>query len=463
MSSRPFLDYHRTVRWLDSLSDLVQHDHRDYPAGKGRPFVIGLRRMENLLDSMGLSFDGLEVVHVGGTSGKGSVCAMLASIFREAPKAGPTGAFFSPHVTTLLERIWMDGRMLQASRLVELVQTLKPILLQAHREGPFGIPSYFEATLGLALLCFYEEGCRRAILEVGLGGRLDATNVFPRSAITVITNIGLDHTDILGKTEKEVAKEKAGIIKPGGLILTGVKEGPARKVIEATCASRGARLLSLSEGVVLEETTASGTRFHLEACGLEPMRGLELKMGGAHQVQNGALAAAAAQLLGLPASAIRRGLLEARLPGRMECVQETPRVILDGAHNLDKASALREALDLFSPRRRYLVLGVLGDKDVEGIAKVLAPGSAGVFVTHPTSPPRPSCPPERLAQLCAKFAPVAGVFLDPFDALDAALNEARQEDLVCVTGSLFLVGELREHWHPLEEILAARSLYPHGA
>jgi dihydrofolate synthase/folylpolyglutamate synthase len=423
--------------------------------------------MANFLDSLGLPLEGLEIIHVGGTSGKGSVCAMLASIFREAlkrnPKEGHTGAFFSPHVTTLLERIWMDGRMVQAPRLLELIKSLKPLLLRAHLEGPFGIPSYFETTLALALLYFTEEGCRRAILEVGLGGKLDATNVFPKAAITIITNIGLDHTDVLGKTEVEIAKEKAGIIKPGGLVLTGVKEGPAREVIEAACAEQGARLLCVAEGVTLKQTNAVGTRFHLEAPGLEPMRGLEVGMVGAHQAQNGALAAAAAQLLGLPDLAICQGLRKARLPGRLECVQSAPTVILDGAHNLDKASALRSALDLFPSGRRHLVLGILADKDIEGIASVLVPGSAGVFVTRPTTSPRPPCPPERLARVCAKFGPVAGTFLDPFDALGAALTSAREEDLVCVTGSLFLVGELRENWHPLEEILSTGSLYPREA
>ncbi|MFQ5912517.1 MAG: bifunctional folylpolyglutamate synthase/dihydrofolate synthase [Nitrospinota bacterium] len=465
-------DYHRTVRWLESLVDLPIYDHRDYPAVKGEPFVLGLRRMVDFLDALEIPRQDtrdLEITHVAGTSGKGSVCAFLAAILHEEEKTkeAPTGvgAFFSPHVTTLTERAWANGKLIPPADLVRIVEDIKPVLREMFLGGRYGIPSYFEITMALALLHFRARECGRVILEVGLGGAYDATNVFPKTALSIITTVGLDHTDILGNTAERIAAEKAGIVKPGGLVLSGVQEISARRVIERICREKNARLIALSDAARLRTVLPEGCVFDFQPgpdSGLTPMEELETRMPGRHQAHNASLAAAAAQVLGVHEPAIRRGLKKARLPARVEVVGLSPAVVLDGAHNPDKARALLDTLDLIPASRRFFVLGVLGDKDVSSLCQVLLPKSAGVFVTRPAHPPRPAFSPKALAEAASRFAPVKAVFLDPFDAVEAALDEAGENDLVCVAGSLFLAGEVRDRWYPLASVLAEETSFPHA-
>ncbi len=468
-------DYHRTAGWLESLIDLPIYDHRDFPAEKGQSFVLGLRRFVDFLGALDISIeggDGPEITHVAGTSGKGSVSAFLAAVLFEEEKTRSrprgVGAFFSPHVSSLTERTWSDGKLIDPAGLDRIVERMKPHIQRAYLEGKYGIPSYFEITLALALLHFRARAAGRVILEVGLGGTYDATNVFAKTALSIITKIGLDHTDILGSTIEQIAAEKAGIVKPGGLVLSGVQTPRAQRVIREVCAERKARLISLNDTPLgaaagLRETRPDGSVFDFlpdPVTSLTSIRNLEIRIPGSHQVQNACLAAAAAQLHGVGEEAIRRGLAKTRLPARVEVVGDAPTVVLDGAHNPDKARALRNALDLAPASGRFFVLGVLGDKDVDGLCEVLLPESAGVFVTRPSRPPRPACDPKRLAEAASRFSPVRGVFLNPFDAVEAALNAAGEDDLVCVTGSLFLAGEVRERWRPLRDILREGTSFP---
>lgn len=470
IAGRTIRDFHHTVRWLDSLVDLPIYDHRDYPAVRGEPFVLGLRRMVDFLDALEIPWrekGSFEIAHVAGTSGKGSVSAYLAAILHEEEKEKENpkgaGAFFSPHVSSLTERAWANGRLICPAELTRIVEEMKPTLHRMFLEGRYGIPSYFEITLALALLHFRQKGCRRIVLEVGLGGTYDATNAFPATDLSILTHIALDHTDILGNTVERIAAEKAGIVKPGGLVLSGVQDPSAQRVIRSACAEKGARLIDLGDAARPRASGTEGSVFDLKPApetGLAPVEGLEVRMLGPHQARNAALAAAAAQLLGVKEEAIRRGLKKARLPARVEVAGRSPAVVLDGAHNPDKAKALRETLDLLHPGPRRFVLGVLGDKDVKGLCEVLLPGSAGVYVTRPARPPRPACPPKTLAETASRLAPVKGVFLDPFDAVQAALDDAGEDGLVCVAGSLFLAGEVRERWYPLRDVLAEGTSFP---
>lgn len=468
-------DYHRAVRWLESLIGLPIYDHRDFPAEKGQPFVLGLRRFADFLEALDISIKNIgdmEIIHVAGTSGKGSVSAYLASILHEEDRKTydprGVGAFFSPHVTSLTERIWVNGRLIEPADVVRIVGGLKPHLHQAYLEGRYGIPSFFEITLALALLQFRAAKCRRIVLEVGLGGTHDATNVFQDVALSIITKIGLDHTDVLGNTVDQIAAEKAGIVKPGGLVLSGVQVPSAQQVIQKVCREQKARLISLNDtplgaASALREWDGNGSLFDFQpdpVTGLRSVRSLENRMAGSHQVQNACLAAAAAQLLGVSEEAIRSGIRNTRLPARAEVIAGEPTVVLDGAHNPDKARALQNVLDLQSDGRRLFILGVLGDKDAEALCDALLPDSAGVFVTRPTNPPRPACALPRLAEIAGHYAPVRGVFLDPDDAVEAALREARSDDWVCVTGSLFLAGEVRGRWHPVPDILGEGTSFP---
>ena len=278
----------------------------------------------------------------------------------------------------------------------------------------------------------------------------------------------MDHTDILGNTIEEIASEKSGIIKPGGLVLSGVQIPSAQHVIQEVCKKQKARLISLNDtplgaASALRKWDRSGSTFDFlpdPVTGLRSIRGLENRMAGSHQVQNACLAAAAAQLLRISEGAIRSGIQKTRLPARSEVIPGEPTVVLDGAHNPDKARALQNVLNLQSDGRLFFVLGILGDKDAETLCEALLPGSAGVFVTRPTNPPRPACLLPHLAEIARHHAPVQGIFLDPIDALIAALREAHPQDWICVTGSLFLAGEVRARWYPLAHILTEKTSFP---
>lgn len=474
-STKSITDYHRATRWLESLIGLPIYDHRDFPSEKGEPFILGLRRFVDFLETLEIPIKDtkdLELIHVAGTSGKGSVSAYLASILHEEErgKENPrgVGAFFSPHVTSLTERMWVKGMLIDHRELIGIIDDIKSHLHHAYLKGRYGIPSFFEITLALALLQFRAAKCRRIVLEVGLGGTYDATNVFQDTTLSIITKIGLDHTDILGNTIEQIASEKSGIVKPSGLVLSGVQVPSAQRVIQTVCKEQKARLISLNDtplgaASALRKWDMSGSLFDFlpdPVTGLRSIRGLENRMAGSHQVQNACLAAAAAQLLGASEEAIRCGIQKTRLPARSEVIPGEPTVVLDGAHNPDKARALQNVLNLQSEGKLFFILGILGDKDAEALCQVLLPGSAGVFATRPTNPPRPACLLPRLAEIVRHHAPIRGIFLDPMDALKVALREAHPQDWICVTGSLFLAGEVRARWYPSANILTERTSFP---
>ena len=428
-------------------------------------FLFGLRRfgwrpglatVERLLALVGDPQEGLPCVHVGGSNGKGSTAAMLDAMCRAAGRR--TGLYSSPHLLSFTERIRVDGASIGEAEIVALTEHLETIA-SAHfapetTEPPDGClphPTFFELTTVMAFLHFRQQAVDAAIIEVGLGGRLDATNVI-RPRVAAITNIALEHQEYLGSTPATIAREKAGIIKTGVPVMTGAR-GEALKVIGETAARLGAPLTVVPESYhwTVRASGFAGQTFDLRGPRRE-YEGLRIPLAGRHQVENAVLAVAVAETLdkqGIPLdeTAIRRGLTEVEWPGRLQVVREHPRIVLDGAHN----PAGTEALAAFLTEHRValgrlvLVFGVLQDKDWKAMLGRLAPLADEIILTRP--PTARAADPAELLPIARRFARAAAV-LDPAEALQVARAAARAEDTILVTGSLYTVAAVLQILRP---------------
>ena len=394
----------------------------------------GLDRMERILAALGDPHRDYPVLHVAGTNGKGSVARIWAEALTAAGHS--TGLYTSPHLVSFRERILIDGRPLPDELLIEWARDLRPLLV---REAP----SFFEAATALALLAFSRAGVQAAVVEVGMGGRLDATNVV-RPAVAAVTSLGLDHTGMLGDSLEEIAREKAGIFKPGLPVFTTVEHAGAIAVLEAEAAEREARL---------HRVRVPGGRIRIEGVGLElatrrwgPLT-LESPMTGRHQIENLVLAVRALEALPprlpLSARAVQRGVRRARVPGRFQVERHEARMwILDIAHNVSGARALRETLEAVAvPRPRAAIVGILEDKPWEAILRELVPAVDHVILTVPRSaPPSRRWNPEDALPLLHPDVSVS-VRHDPRAAIEEARTAVPSTGSVIVTGSTHTVGE----------------------
>ncbi|MEK6709281.1 MAG: cyanophycin synthetase [Nitrospinota bacterium] len=452
--------FRRLEVFLGALAALPKKSWRPRVDDRGiRVEGPGLRRVDALLERLGVPSPGRKIVHVVGTSGKGSTLLMMAEAFDAA--GVKAAAFFSPHLTSLAERFWIRGRYIDPILAGRCGARLAQAAGEMAKDAVLGPPSYFEATLGVFLLAARQADCEVVLLEAGLGGTYDATHAVTPAVLDVVTSIGLDHTDLLGRTVARIARDKAGIITPGGRVLSGARHVSARWELARVARARGAALFSPPEVRGLS-WDAGGCRFDLCFADGERWEGMRTRMCGAHQALNAAIAAGACRLLDLREEAVRAGAWAARLPCRLEAMPGQPSVILDGAHNRDKARALAEAMDRWPARRRLFVLGAVGDKDYRGMARVLAPAGHRFFVTLPPGGvPRPGLPPGKFRQaLVRSGARSVEVMLEPWSAFDAALSEAGVEDVVVVAGSLYLAGELRRRWVPESRILETGRAFP---
>ncbi|HEX6799454.1 MAG TPA: folylpolyglutamate synthase/dihydrofolate synthase family protein [Ktedonobacterales bacterium] len=419
-----------------------------------------LRRERELLAALGNPQRAYGVSHIAGTKGKGSTSALLASILQAAGLR--TGLYTSPDLHTFRERMRVDGELIAP----EEVACLVPRIAAALETLDPALGSYitWEVATALALLYFREAGARHAVVEVGLGGRLDATNVVEPLA-TAITSISYDHMTVLGNTLAEIAGEKAGIIKPGVPVITSAQAPEALGVIARVAAERGAPLVRVGpEGSGAEYIYRAGP-YDAERQALDVVtpsgayEGLELALLGVHQLENATAAVALAETLraaGLPIGeqAIRAGLASARWPARMQVVARAPWIVVDGAHNADSFAKLFAGLRRHFPfGRLLLVLGLMSDKDIPGIAREIAAAGADHVYAAAWGNPRAATPETVAEQLrvAAQGAPVEGARHAPLqaittyasvgEALSAARAEAQPDDLICVTGSVAFAGE----------------------
>ena len=425
------MNWEEALAWLESLGQFGS-----------RP---GLERINQVLDNLGRPEKGLSIIHVAGTNGKGSVATFISSVLTAAGYS--TGLYTSPHLVQYQERFLTDGVEAAEHELALYFTQVREVVDRLQAESGL-ILTEFEVLTVVAFLYFAARRVDYLVLEVGLGGRLDATNVVvPKLA--VITRIGIDHMAVLGNTLAAIAGEKAGIIKPKVPVVMGAQEAEAEAAIRAAADRNQAVLYATEDSVFVhpKEHNLSGQRFTLKVADrLYP--DLWIKLLGPHQLENAATAACAWRVLaeqgaGISEAAFRQGLAAARWPARFEVVKTKPLTIIDGAHNLSGAEALARTVEQYLPAGRLLlVVGVLADKDVNGILRVFASFASKAVVTRPDSP-RAAAPKDVAAQLRLLGVDTL-VEPDIGRAVDKALTLAGPKDTVLVCGSLYLAGKARE-------------------
>ncbi|HXO88670.1 MAG TPA: folylpolyglutamate synthase/dihydrofolate synthase family protein [Candidatus Acidoferrales bacterium] len=412
---------------------------------------FGLSNIAALAEALGNPHLTIPCVHVAGTNGKGSTAAMLESILRTAGRR--TGLYTSPHLERINERVRIDGQDISdekfAAAWTRVHSTIEGLLADGKLEAH---PTYFECVTALAFVAFAEARVQFAIYEVGLGGRLDSTNIV-QPEVAVITSIDFDHENFLGHSITEIAGEKAGIIKPGVPVVTSAERPEARTVIAQRASQMNAPLVEIDAAWKVEIKGASNGCYRAIASstGSSTKLAIEPPLAGRFQVRNALAAATAAELVNersfaISTEVIERGIRAARWPGRLERLAERPSVYLDGTHNPSGAKELLQFWkDNFAGRRIFLVYGAVRDKAVDEIAGVLFPAADSVILTEPLQPRAISAP--LLAEMTAHLARKSSVVRNPTEALERAIAMAGPEDAVFATGSLYLVGDLRAYWH----------------
>ncbi|MDD5172331.1 MAG: bifunctional folylpolyglutamate synthase/dihydrofolate synthase [Candidatus ainarchaeum sp.] len=423
---------------------------------------LGLERIAKLLDALGRPQDSFRTIIVGGTSGKGSTVAMISSVLTEAGYR--TGRYTSPHLASITERICIDGKKISEkdfARMITVVREAVDRMAKTERErtsggvgGVFDHPTFFEVMTAAAFCYFKEKKIDFAVLEVGLGGRLDATNTTndANTLVSVITNISLEHTAILGDTVEKIAYEKAGIIRDGGLVVTAARN-EALGVFERTCSERNARLLVIGKGITFNRVDAGtdGQIFDADFAG-KRYEHLHVPLLGRHQLENAACVIGAIEALRLRGvriddQAIMNGLKKTRWPGRMEVVQKKPLVILDGAKDAGAMGRLRETIEEdVEYQKMILVIGMSSDKNIAGMVDAIAPLADKAIITAHKVAGR-AADMQIIAGRMEKHSMEHMMVPDVKDAVKKALSLAGKDDLVLVTGSLFTVAEARELWH----------------
>jgi len=405
--------------------------------------TLDLLRFRDFLASLGNPQESFPSVLIAGTKGKGSTAAILASCLQA--QGHRVGLYTSPHLSSFTERIRMNHRPIPEQAFADLIEEIRPKL---HTQGETNFRTVFEILTAMAFLYFQRQKADFAVLEVGMGGRLDSTNVV-NPLVSVITSLSFDHTETLGNTLFKIAAEKAGIIKRGSLVANAPQRSAAQKVIERAVREHHGILLQVGREVRYKRLPLVGNyeRFHLEGS-FGSLQGLRLPLFGEHQVVNAATAYAAVlglrmQGIEIGDKAVRQGFAFVEWPGRFEVVSKRPYVVLDGAHNEDSARRLaRTVKERFPGKRVVLLVGISSNKNIPGILKALTP-SAGVLLATRFDNPR-SAAPEAIAQAIGKSDKDVRLAQSTVEAWDLARSLSGKEDVILITGSLYLVGEMRD-------------------
>lgn len=435
------MTYQEALDWLYSFIDYgVKRSYRYSPE------VFDLTRVKALLVSLGDPQDHFPSIHVAGTKGKGSTGAMIESCLRAAGYT--TGLYSSPHLIHFTERMRVNGEPIPEAELVTLVERLKP-----HVDAIPEISTY-ELTSALAFMCFADRPVDCAVIEVGLGGRLDATNVI-NPLVSVITSLSYDHTHLLGESLSEIAAEKAGIVKPDTPVVLAPQQLEAEHVVRGIARELNAPVVQVNRDwhYAARARDLDQQTFHVWRAGDEGSQvELNIPLLGHHQVQNGTVAFVAVQTAserGLPIELehIKQGLVSAEWPGRFQILRHDPSIVLDSAHNRDSALKLRIALDDYFPGQPVImVFGASSDKDTRGMFLELAPRISRVILTQADHPR--SEDPDTLAKLVRAFGFEAEVEVPIAAAMQRATEAATSEHVVLATGSLFVIGSALAAWDP---------------
>lgn len=398
---------------------------------------LGLERIIELMSRLGNPQDHLKFVHIAGTNGKGSCSAMLASVLKSA--GYKTGLYTSPYIYRFNERMQINGKEIDNDILAELISEIQPIADRMEEH-----PLVFEMVTAAALLWFEREHCDIVVLEVGLGGRLDATNVISSPEAAVIMNIGLDHTQQLGKTVAEIAAEKGGIIKEKSSVILYQQNDEAENVIEDLCRKKNADLYKADFSAIEPEfDSLDGQSFTYKG------NSYAIPLLGAHQRRNAATAIEAVDVLrkkgwNIDQTSLEYGLYSVYWPARFELLMDDPYFVLDGGHNPQCAGTVVQNLaDYFPGTKHIMLVGVLADKDYETLFSVLNLASDEFICITPDSPR--ALPAEKLAEFLQRFGKPVSVCDNIEDAVFLAIDKAREEEgVVCAVGSLYMAGKIRE-------------------
>ena len=435
--------YSRTLREIFA--------HVDYSRNRQHPYnaeTYNLDRMRELVRRMGDPQNAFPSLHIAGSKGKGSTSAMATAILQAAGYR--TGLYTSPHLHTFRERLRIDGALITRQRLIDLWEQARPVVKSLPGTTTFEI-----ITL-LAFMHFAGPPVDWAVLEVGLGGRLDATNVITPSACA-ITALSLEHTDLLGDNIADIAAEKAGIIKPGAPVVTGPQPPEAMAVIRQTARKVGVPLICVGEDWRWKIREQSPDGLRLDIYGPDStIKDAVIPLTGAHQAINATIAVALVDALRpdgiqIPPETIRQGLANAYWPGRLEMLSRRPAILLDSAHNRDSATRLKNALATFPHQRLILLFGVSADKDITGMLEILGDEADAIILTRSFHPR--AADPAQLAAVARRLNPDKTIIVteDVEPGLQRALALARPDDLILATGSIFVVAAAREAWvhqHP---------------
>lgn len=400
--------------------------------------VLGLENMKALLNRLDNPQKSLKFIHISGTNGKGTVLAYLSTILHKAGYR--TGRYISPTLFSYRERIQVNEEMIEKEALARHVTAIADAVADM-KEKKAGIPTAFEVETALAFLYFKEKNCDIVVLETGLGGALDATNIIQTTQLEVITPINMDHTDILGKTLKEIAVQKAGIIKPHTTMVTAVQKKEAKEVLQKVCKEKESRFCEVEK----DEIKDTHYGYIQQSFSYKNWKNVEISLAGEFQIENGALALEAVNQLrregfSLPDEAVYAGMKEAKWRGRFSVMSQNPLIILDGAHNPQAAEALKKSLELyFKGKKLYYVFGVFRDKDYKKIIEITAPLAEHIVTVETPDNPR-ALPAADLRKQVEKVNASVETSESIEEAIKKNLSYMGAEDVLVIFGSLSFLG-----------------------
>ena len=426
-----------------NYKESIEYLYNSRPYGK---IKYGLFRIKELMDRIGNPQDSYPVIHITGTNGKGSVAAMITSVL--AQMGLKVGLNISPHIISFRERFQINGQLISKSKVVSLLEYIMPHLNKMDKKEEDFAPSFFEVVTAMAFHYFRQEKVDVAVIEVGLGGKYDASNVIKKPLVSVITTVGLDHRKILGNTENEISKEKAGIIKPGAPVVSGVTRPVIRRVIEKIAKENGADTYFFWRDFYVQPQKMSIGHNLFNYVGENHHNDLPLSLNGAHQYQNAAIAIKTLEIaskrvnMKLSSDILKKGLSKVQWPGRFELLKAFGKgIILDGAHNPDGTRTFVESVrNYFGNQKIRLLFGVLDDKDYMNNIRLLSPISSEVIVTKVSS--HRSTSPEKVFREWKKYVDNVIYIENPEIAFYELLNT--EKPVVFCVGSLYLVSEIRQ-------------------
>ncbi|MDP3995547.1 MAG: Mur ligase family protein [bacterium] len=448
-----FKPYYAAIRYLERLAS-SQHDQA-YMHNRSNHPAQYVERTAELVRRLGNPCQGSRIIHVAGTAGKGTTTAYLHNILHGA--GFRVGSFTSPYATTSIEKIKVDDLLIDPLVFAKLVGRIKPVIAAMGKEYEYGRPSYFEIFFAISLLYFQKMRCEYIVLEVGCGGRYDAGMIFPK-AISAITNIGLDHTHLLGKTLPKIAKEKAGIIRKNSHVFTTEKRASILTLFKKIAKEKNTRMHVVRERVYSPQIHPGNAQASYASPGAGCSAEFEaniLAPANSSTFQNASLAAAVAAHLKIKDSIINQAISNTSLPCRFETIQQHPLVILDGGHNPLKIASVVHNTKQLTYGRLYTMFGCSSAKDAPRMVQQLAAITDAFVFTKPKGAGHTFYDPKALARLAPRVK--KQVVPDPKKALAVALKKLGPKDALLITGSFYLAGELRKRWISEETVLTFRN------